>query len=176
MMVNMKELKYVVGDLLRNNNLDVIAQQCNCQNTFGSGIARSIREMYPEAWLADVRAKTCDENYLGNFSYDRVAPETSRKHGTKIKFIFNLYGQNLYGKGMRQTNYEAIYTALERMADALMTTDAFSLDRSLTVGFPYKMSSDRAGADWRIIERMIEVAFGEYLGDVKIYKLDSPVP
>ena len=45
----MKKLIYKEGNLLLAKNVDVVFQSCNCQNTFGSGIARSIKEMYPEA-------------------------------------------------------------------------------------------------------------------------------
>lgn len=167
----MKTLKYVTGNLLLSKDVDIIGHQCNCQNTMGSGIARSIREMYPEAWQADIDAASLGKNTLGAISLATITSKTSAKHGTKIKFIFNLYGQNLYGKGMRQTDYEAIYSALELMADTLISSALLG-----PVGFPYKMSSDRAGASWDIISRMIEVAFAEYPGDVLIYKLDNPVP
>jgi O-acetyl-ADP-ribose deacetylase (regulator of RNase III) len=169
----MKTLKYVTGNLLLSKDVDVIGHQCNCQNTMGSGIARSIKEMYPEAWQADVEANLLGENTLGNLSVADIAPETSKKHGTKIKFIFNLYGQNLYGKGNRQTDYEAIYSALEGMAASL----AFpGTEPRPVVGFPYLMSSFRAGGNWDIISRMIEVAFDTFPGDVLIYKLDNPTP
>jgi hypothetical protein len=138
----------------------------------GSGIARSIREMYPEAWASDVMATKLKTNTLGNFSFAHINASTAAKHGTKIKYIFNLYGQDLYGKGLRQTNYEAIYSALEGMADTLITNKLNHFDPNYTVGFPYKMGSDRGGGDFRIITRLIEVAFEDYTGNVIICKYE----
>ena len=167
----MKEFGHAVGNLLLNKDVDIIGHQCNCQNTFGSGIARSIREMYPEAYAADTRAHSLRQNTLGSLSFARIRPETSAKHGTKIKFIFNLYGQNLFGRDSRQTDYEAIYSALELMANDITKNPLF--DSNFTVGFPYKMASDRGGARWEIIENMIGVAFENYPGNVIIVKFFS---
>jgi len=167
----MKYLIPTIGNLLLNKDVDVIGHQCNCQNTMGSGIAKSIKEMYPEAWNSDVTAAKQKSNTLGNFSLARINSWTAAKHGVKVKFISNLYGQNLYGKGARQTNYEAIYAALEGMANALTSNALNQFDPNFTVGFPYKMASDRGGARWEIIHEMIAVAFENYPGDVLIFKL-----
>jgi O-acetyl-ADP-ribose deacetylase (regulator of RNase III) len=167
----MKYLIPTVGNLLLNKDVDVIGHQCNCQNTMGSGIARSIKEMYPEAWDSDVTATKVKINTLGNFSLAHINASTSAKYGTKIKFIFNLYGQNIYGKGLRQTDYEAIYSALEGMASALILNKLNQFDPNYTVGFPFKMASDRGGARWEIIQQMISVAFENYPGNVVICKL-----
>jgi hypothetical protein len=38
------------------------------------------------------------------------------------------------------------------------------------IGFPYLMGCGLGGGDWRIVERLIEVAFHNYEGDIIIYK------
>ena len=166
----MKKLIYREGNLLTSREIGCCAHQANCQNTFGSGIARSIREMYPDAYAVDTLCASKKSNTLGNFSMAYIPVEQYNKHGTQIKKIFNLYGQNLYGKGTRQTNYDALYNALEGMSKYLTEND---MDLPVPcVGFPYKMGSDRGGGDFRIVERLIEVAFENYTGDVIIYRLD----
>jgi O-acetyl-ADP-ribose deacetylase (regulator of RNase III) len=182
----MKTLRYIDGNLLLNKEIEVLAHSCNCQNTFGSGIARSILEMYPEAYAADTLANQIRlagggvGNVLGNYSVSYIEPATRQKHGTKINHIFNLYGQNLGTDKSklydRKTNYEALYCALEKMAYTLIHGEAFSAHRYQTVGFPYKMGSDRGGGSWDIVERMIAVAFNGYLGDVLIVKLEPSKP
>jgi O-acetyl-ADP-ribose deacetylase (regulator of RNase III) len=169
---NMKSLIYKDGNLLFAKDVQVIGHQANCQNTFGSGIARTIREMYPDAYKADCAATLSKTNTLGNFSVGYI-PFTSgaNKHDNQIALIYNLYGQNLFGKGTRQTNYDALYSALEGMANEL-TENGMDLPAP-SVGFPYKMGSDRGGGDFRIVERLIEVAFTDYPSDVIIYRLDA---
>lgn len=175
----MKKLIYKEGNLLLANDIMVIGHQANCQNTFGSGIARSIREMYPEAYMADTKASQSRQNMLGNFSYANISLKNgiANSQGSSISRIYNLYGQNLYGKGTRQTNYDALYSALEGMAKHLEPTEAdkmmFDYDRRPKVGFPYQMGSFRGGGSWDIVSRLIEVAFADYPNDVIIYRLDA---
>lgn len=172
----MKKLIYKEGNLLTANDVEIIGHQANCQNTFGAGIARSISEMYPEAYFADTKASQSGKNTLGNFSYANISVKNgiANSQSSSIARIYNLYGQNLYGKGVRQTNYDALYNALEAMAKHLMPTEQdkmmFDFDRSPKVGFPYLMGCGLGGGDWRIVERLIEVAFHNYEGDVIIYK------
>ena len=64
----MKKLIYKEGNLLLAKDVEVIGHQANCQNTFGSGIARTIREMYPDAYKADCDAAIEKVNTLGRFS------------------------------------------------------------------------------------------------------------
>lgn len=175
----MKKLTYKEGNLLTANDVEVIGHQANCQNTFGAGIARSISEMYPEAYFADTKASQSGKNTLGNFSYANISVKNGIAEFQKssISRIYNLYGQNLYGKGARQTNYDALYNALEGMAKSLEPTEAdkmmFDFDRRPKVGFPYQMGSFRGGGSWDIVSRLIEVAFKDYPNDVIIYRLDA---
>ena len=79
--------------------------------------------MYPDAYAVDTLCASKKSNTLGNFSMAYIPVEQYNKHGTQIKKIFNLYGQNLYGKGARQTNYDALYNALEGMSKYLTEND-----------------------------------------------------
>ena len=64
-------MKHVKGDLLalgKANEFDIIVQGCNCWNVMGSGIAKSIREQFPDAWLADQETLAGDRNKLGCYT------------------------------------------------------------------------------------------------------------
>jgi O-acetyl-ADP-ribose deacetylase (regulator of RNase III) len=64
-------MKKVKGDLLalgKANEFDIIVQGCNCWNIMGSGIAKSIREQFPDAWLADQETLAGDRNKLGCYT------------------------------------------------------------------------------------------------------------
>lgn len=176
----MKKLTYKEGNLLLAKDIEVIGHQANCQNTFGSGIARSIREMYPNAYEADTNAAQQQLNKLGKCSFARVIDDNS----FDPKWVFNLYGQNLYGRGTRQTNYDALYSAMEEMRNIIENNREFEmplydsetryhLNSVPNIGFPYQMGSFRGGGSWDIVSRLIEVAFDNYAGDVLIYRLDA---
>ncbi len=142
---------------------EVIASQCNCFNTMGSGVALAIKNKYPEAYTEDCKTIRGDRSKLGKFSMAHLTKNI--EIGMKPYFVANLYGQYNYGTGGRKTNYEAIYCALEGLKIKMLENQLKS------VAFPYKMSSDRAGADWRIIEKMIEVVFENTNIEVLICKI-----
>jgi O-acetyl-ADP-ribose deacetylase (regulator of RNase III) len=168
----MKKLTFVEGDLLKHPQVEVIGHQANCQNTFGSGIARSIKEMYPEAYEVDCISAAKKRNNLGQWSAAEI-PLTdgfTNSRGTQIRRIYNLYGQNLGTingnvKRVRMTNYEALYSALEGMADSLKAKN-----EKLIVGFPHLIGCGLGGGNWSVVERLIEVAFDFYEGEVIIVK------
>jgi O-acetyl-ADP-ribose deacetylase (regulator of RNase III) len=159
----MKILTRKKGNLLTDETLTVVAHCANCQHTFGSGIALSIKNLYP-AYAADTEAANNKSNKLGEISY------VGLKRDDKPFVVFNLYGQHLYGTDSRKVNYEAVYVALEKMRNVC---EMAKIDPKPTVGFPYKMGADRAGGDVRIIERMIEVVFEGYTGEVVIVEWDG---
>jgi O-acetyl-ADP-ribose deacetylase (regulator of RNase III) len=159
----MKKLTYVKGNLLTRQDIGIIGHQANCQNTFGGGIAKSIREMFPEAYAADTAAHNAGMNRPGSISVSHRFPDAVSSIGT----IFNLYGQNLNGKGKRQTNYEALFNALSTMAKEVCHSSVMT-GLTPAVGFPYLIGCGLGGGDWNIVERLIEVAFEHYDGDVII--------
>lgn len=168
----MKTLKYTNGNLLLNKDVQAIGHQANCQNVFGAGIARSIREMYPDAYVVDTLCSVKKQNILGNFSMAHIPKEQREKHGTNIHRIFNLYGQNIGAKFEKQdgrmTNYDALYNALVGMEEVLSSFDGNHPPS--VVGFPYMMGCGLARGSWDIVERLIEVAFDGYESDVIIVK------
>ena len=135
-----------------------MVHQANCFCTMGSGIAKPIREKFPAVYDADCRTRKGDDTKLGEVSFAPVDDN---------KVIFNLYGQYRYGRDKRYTNYEAVFTGLERVREACKAANI------KLVLIPYKMSSNQAGGDWRVVETMIRVVFEKFDGDVKICNLDK---
>ena len=89
--------------------LQGIIHQANCFHTMGAGIAKRIKEKYPEAYDADIKAGTIgDSKRLGTFSVGHCLRED--------KYIYNLYGQYNYGHYARYTSYDAVDRALIKIA------------------------------------------------------------
>jgi len=158
-----KEIKANLLDF--PEGINVIVTCCNCQNTFGSGIAAQIKSRYPEAYQADIDFyNSCEpdnrfKEMMGNFSQIRV---------DKNKFIVNLYAQFNFGREKRQLDYEAFYSGLEKIRDPLLK----SPQKKWVIGFPYKIGSDRAGGDWNVVLVMIHSVFDNSGIDVIICRYE----
>jgi O-acetyl-ADP-ribose deacetylase (regulator of RNase III) len=125
--------------------VDGIIHSANCFHTMGGGIARRIKDKFPEAYEADLETICGDKEKLGTFS---VAVLPSNFH------IYNLYGQYNFGIG-RQTRYDALCDGLEKVELHARHNDLKSL------GLPCRMGCVLGGGDYRIVRQIIEVVFVE---------------
>lgn len=105
-------MKLVKGDLLalgKANEFDIIVQGCNCWNVMGSGIAKSIREQFPDAWLADQETLAGDRNKLGCYTIGMA--------GRLV--VINAYTQYNTAKYPGEDVFE--YTSFQTVLDKLAT-------------------------------------------------------
>ncbi len=149
-------VKQIIGDLIRsakNGEFEVIAHQCNCFNTMGAGIARSIRLEWQEAADVDNATQKGDPNKLGTITYtENTNP-----------IIVNLYGQfDFHGNGVL-TNYDALEKALMEMKQKFP---------GKKIGMP-KVGSLRARGDWSVILPIIEKVFSDPTDDVTIVEWEQ---
>ena len=139
-------LKHAKGNLIdmaEAGKFDIIVHGCNCFNTMGSGIAREIRERYPQAYLADSSTEKGSFLKLGNF--------TSCQIGTVDKnFIiinaYTQYGFNKPGESHDVFEYASFAVILQKL-------EHLYGDRKF--GFPY-IGMGLAGGDKDMITIMLE--------------------
>ena len=136
------------------NDINVIAHSCNTRNIMGAGIAKQIKDRYPEAYEADWRA--FNSNYgvtLGKFSKADIGDH---------KYIYNMYTQATIGTG-REVDYEKFWQALKRVEQDLfeMKISKHEYDGSPppVLGLPWGISCGLAGGNWEIISAMINDIF-----------------
>lgn len=153
------EVIYKIGNLL-NAQTDVIAHQVNCQGVMGSGVAKQIKEKWPDVFKQyDYHVRMLDHNVLGDCQLVQIKEN---------KFVANLFGQRYYGReNLRYTSYDGIYDALVKLLVQM------NLRNSKSISFPYKMSSDRGGADWNVILAMIESVFKDTDIAIEIWKYEQ---
>lgn len=139
----MKVIKGNLLDLASEGKFNVIAHGCNCFHTFGAGIAKGIKQMFPEAYEADRETKHGDVRKMGNLSF--------YEHDTPVR-VYNLYTQVYPGKSRgikfdtQRDRYNAIESALKRMCKHLKPTDK--------LGLPM-IGAGLAGGDWGVISEII---------------------
>jgi O-acetyl-ADP-ribose deacetylase (regulator of RNase III) len=149
-------IKEIKGDLIRsakNGEFDLIAHQANCFNTMGSGIAKSIKEEWPEAAAVDSATIKGDRSKLGTISF------TTNTN----PIIVNLYGQFDYWSPGVLTDYDALEKALLKMKETFP---------SKKIGMP-KIGSLRARGDWNVIFKIIEKVFCDPNDDVTIVEWEK---
>ena len=135
---------------LDNGEVNSIVHCVNMQKTMSSGIALAIKNRYPEVY----------KEYASKKGHLGFADGVYLDGSDCSKIVWNLYGQEFYGRDTRKGNYGAIAEGLSTIAN--------NSERQV-VGFPYRMCSDRAGCDWEIILEMIEYYFRSVHHNVKIY-------
>jgi O-acetyl-ADP-ribose deacetylase (regulator of RNase III) len=144
-------IKHIKCDIFESG-ANIICHQVNCQGVMGSGIAKQVKEKYPNVYKN--YKKWCDnkkpEDLLGEIQYVTLNSDD------KFFGIMNVFGQLNYGyDGKCYTDYEALrnsFTKIHEFCEQFYKFHAFLPE----IAFPYKFGCARGGGDWDIVYKMIE--------------------
>lgn len=153
-------MKLIKGDLLKladEGNFDAIVHGCNCFCKMSAGIAKQIKEKYPEAYAADLETPVGDRNKLGYFTY------ASYKDNSFV--VINAYTQYHYGRGKDLFEYEAFEKALDRFKYI-----DYYCSEGLRWGFPLIGCGLAGGDKQRILKMMEDTLVGM---DVTVVEFDK---
>jgi O-acetyl-ADP-ribose deacetylase (regulator of RNase III) len=125
---------------------DVVVQGCNCFNAMGGGIAREIRQRYPEVALVDSNTVRGDYNKLGTYTEGYAWFNTQKGDDSDNFIIVNAYTQYNMSSGEDVFEYEAFALILKKLAHQYPTHK---------FGFPY-IGMGLAGGDKNRILPMLE--------------------
>lgn len=149
-------INYINSNLL-DSDCNFICHQVNCQGRMASGIAKQIRDRWPEVYTNYARIVTT--HMLGKVQILYIEDANIPR-----QCVVNMFSQENYGyDGARYTSYDAFWNCLNELKD--------QIPEGATIAFPYKIGCGLGGANWEIIEKMIEVVFKDY--GVFIYKLED---
>lgn len=149
-------IKYIKDDLFKAKE-DVLVHGCNCFCTMGSGVAKFVKQYYPEAYSIDRLTEYGNKNKLGTYS---IAGYIKHHFYPERKItIINAYTQ--YSTFGREDlfEYDAFRTVLRKIKDA------FS---EYTICMP-KIGAGLAGGDWNRIEQIINEVFDDK--EIVVYSL-----
>ena len=146
-------IKVVKGNLLDATET-IIAHQVNCQKKMNSGVAKAIRDKYPEVF--DEYLNT--EPKLGTVGYISV----------NRRYVANMYAQDMYGyDGKQYTDYEAFRKCCKSIVNECRLSK--HMKKEFNVAMPYKIASDRGGADW---DKIMDILLEEFTDvDLTLYKI-----
>jgi len=136
-------MKVTKGDLIKlaiKGEFDLIIHGCNCFCNMGKGIAKTIKDKFPEAYSADLETMKGDKSKLGKISWAEVEINKGKL------IVVNGYTQfNWKGRG-RKADYEAIRNVFKEVKGKFL---------GLRIGYP-AIGAGLAGGNWEIISKIIE--------------------
>lgn len=151
------------GDLLQQEDVEMIAHQVNCKGAMNSGIAKQIREKYPDNF--EHYKSFCALHYQNNIELGGKILVTKEFDG---KHIVNLFSQGNYGYDGRQyTDYSWFRNCIESVVPCA------EVNQVKVIGIPYKIGCVRGGGDWNIIYKILEDTFKDSNLQLVICKYDK---
>lgn len=135
-------MNIIKGDLVemaKVGDFDVIVHGCNCYHSMTGGIARQLKETFPEISKSDEKTTYGDISKLGSFSSTIITLDSG-----KLLNIINAYTQYMPGRDVR---YGAILESFIKINIAFP-------DKK--IGIP-KIGCGIAGGEWDIVEQIIDI-------------------
>ena len=158
------------GNIL-DSGANYICHQVNCRGAMNSGVAKAIRNEYPNVFTEYHKcAKDIDigfgdmqlswEHMLGHI---QIIPVSKNAIGKGC--VINMFAQNGYGyDGRRYTSYDAFWSCLGEIKN--------NVTPGTTIALPYNIGCVRGGANWNIIYAMIVEVLGKDY-NVELWRLDN---
>ena len=131
------------GDLIqkaRAGEFDVLVHGCNCFCTMGAGIAKTIKQVFPAAYQADLATEAGDKAKMGSYSVAQV------EVNHKPLVILNAYTQYQWRGPGPKVDYEAVRQVFRRVKAEYA---------GKRIGYP-AIGAGLAGGDWSVIAAIIE--------------------
>lgn len=155
-------LNYVFGDLLESDEA-IIAHGANSMGVMGSGVAKAIRDKYPECY--QVYRDVYEESGL---DLSEVVYCTTLSPQMKPLIIANCITQKDFGRDPNTVycSYEAIEESLD---DVLYLASTLRFE---SIGIPM-IGAGLAHGDWNIISQIIENLSEYHDVDVNCYIIDK---
>lgn len=133
--------EYVKGNIV-TGDYTIFCQQVNCKHRMGSGLARQIRNAYPEVYREYMNIQ---EQILGY-----ILPVFT----TDGRICVNMFAQDNYGKdGKCYTNYTAFKDCLTALVGFISD---HHIKEDVTIAFPYGIGCGLGGGNWIIIQDLIK--------------------
>ena len=165
-------LHYVKGNLL-DATQDYICHQVNCRGVMNSGVAKAIRNKWPEVYFEYKAKYDYAKDCADNNKFDQDSMPSDYLLGTiqivnadnEGRYVINMFSQADYGyDGKRYTSYDAFMRCLEDIKHFVA--------KGSSIAFPGHIGCCRGGANWNIIKTMIwETLADDY--DIWIYELEE---
>lgn len=138
----------IENDDIFNTYSDIIGHQVNAQGVMGSGLAKYIKEYFPEAYNEyKSHPLLKKKEILGHCQLIK----------SKNKIIANLFSQFSYGR-----DNNIVYNNYSSLREALIKLKNYAKQNNLTVALPYNIGCGLANGDWDIVYFILKEVFSDY--------------
>lgn len=134
-------MKTITKDiLLADDNL--IVHQVNNLGVMGAGLAKQVKEKYPEVFKAYKENSKIftKEQLLGKLGICKISD---------TQYIVNMYSQDGISRYKQTTKYDIMEKCIARLVK-------FAKEMNYTIAIPYKIGCGLAGGDWETVKAIIE--------------------
>jgi O-acetyl-ADP-ribose deacetylase (regulator of RNase III) len=154
-------MQIIKGSILEVKN-SIIVHQVNCQGAMKSGIAKKLRDKWPQVYNSYIECfhqiETSSISKFGFFEKEFCLGNYSLVEVTDGNYVANIFGQLNYGKdGAQYTSYNAFYSGLMGLADEIDIVGGVLSEKA--VAFPYGIGCGLGGANWQKILPIIRHCF-----------------
>ena len=136
-------MKVIRGDLVKlalDGRFEVIVHGCNCQCAMGAGIAKTIKQVFPEAYKADLATAKGSRAKLGSLS-----AATVERKGRKLTIVNGYTQFHWRGSGVL-VDYDAVRSVMRRMKESYS---------GCAIGYP-KIGAGLAKGNWTTIAAILD--------------------
>lgn len=150
-----------IGDILTPNMTNrgvIVCHQVNCKGVMGAGLAKQIRDKYPDVY--SMYKEHCRQIANGNGGLGDVQFCSVLERSGYI--VANVFGQDDYGRGQQHTNYCALRRAFTIIAESFP---------GYIIRIPYKMGCGLGGGDWKTVYSIIHTTLIAAGIEVEIWQL-----
>ena len=149
-------LDYKIGDICEAPER-VVIQGCNAQGVMGSGVAKALRNKYPEVYIeymTDYRRGLFKPGYV-------VHTKLSPPHNNK--WVCSIISQERYGTdGKKYARYSSLVKGVEAVRKFVFQTGMTGIATP-------KIGCGLGGLDWEIVSELLDENFTEYGIAVTVY-------
>ncbi len=129
---------------------NIICHQVNMQKKMGSGLAKQIRDRYPQVY----NTYLSHNGYLGEVLIVKVNNDNDLNN---YKAIANIYSQNKYGyDGKQYTDYIALRDGLSDIVAHIKASNSSHPNIEFSLAIPYNIGCGLGGGDWTIVSEIIK--------------------
>lgn len=140
------------GDVL-NTNIKIIAHQVNCKGVMGGGLAKQIKDTYPNVFkeyknfIQDYQECNYGESPLGTVCTYRIGFD---------RYIWNVFGQENYGTDKCYTDYDAVKKAFTKAIGMWRCEEHCNWENQIPIAIPCYFGCGLGGGDWSVMKGVLE--------------------